>query len=92
MKLLHEILSFSVMDALISINLFLIFLWALLSTIFSYQLHKGNEDYYGRLGKRLEAIKIAKLNYINAIRNSSLFPVHIKSLKFNLNPLSLDRM
>lgn len=63
-----------------------------MATIFSYQLHKENEDYARRLGKRLGPQKIAKLNYMIEIHNSLLHPVNLKSLKFYLNRLSLVRI
>ena len=79
------------MNLLVSLIVFILFWWALLATFFSYQLHKENEDYARRLGKRLETQKIEK-NNMDKIRNSILLPVKVKSLKFNLNSLSLDRI
>lgn len=80
------------MNLLVSLIVFILFWWALLATFFSYQLHKENEDYARRLGKRLETQKIAKQNNMDKIRNSILLPVKVNSLKFNLNSLSLDRI
>ena len=80
------------MNLLVSLIVFILFWWALLATFFSYQLHKENEDYARRLGKRLETQKITKQNNLDKIRNSILLPVKVKSLKFNINSLSLDRI
>lgn len=80
------------MNLLVSLVVFILFWWALLATFFSYQLHKENEDYARRLGKRLETEKIIKQNNIDKIRNSILLPIKVKSLKFNLNSFSLDRI
>ena len=80
------------MNLVVSLIIFVLFWWALLVTIFSYQLHKENEDYARRLGKRLETQKIAKPNYITEIRNSILLPVNGKTLKFNLNHISIDKI
>ena len=80
------------MNLMVSLIVFILFWWAFLATIFSYQLHKENEDYAKRLRNRPEAQKIAKPNYITEIRNSILPWVKVKSVKFNLNRLSLDRI
>jgi len=80
------------MSLVVSLIIFILFWWALLTTIFSYQLHKENEDYARRLGKRIEPQRIAKPNYMAEIHNSLLLPVNLKSLKIYLNRLSLIRI
>jgi len=80
------------MNLLTSLLIFILFWWALLAAIFSFQMHKESEDYARRLGKRLDPQKIAKPNYMIEISNLLLLPVNVKSLKFNLNRLSLDRI
>src|SRR3989304_6623478 len=80
------------MNLVVSLIIFILFWRALLATIFSYQLHKENEDYAGRLGERLEPKRISKTNYMAEIHNSLLLPVNFKSLKIYLNRLSLIRI
>src|SRR3989337_4150250 len=80
------------MSLVVSLIIFILFWWALLTTIFSYQLHKENEDYARRLGERLEPKRIAKPNYMAEIHNLLLLPVNFKSLKIYLSRLSLIRI
>jgi len=79
------------MNLLVGLIIFILFWWALLATIFSFQLHQENEDYAIRLGKRSDLQKISKPNYVNEISNSPL-QVNLKSLKFYFNRLSLEKI
>ena len=76
------------MNLLVGVIIFILFWWALLATIFSFQLHQENEDYARRLGKDREQQKIS---YVTVI-SSSPFLVYLRSLKFYLNRLSLDKI
>lgn len=76
------------MNLLVGLIIFLLFWWALLATIFSFQLHQENEDYASRLGKDREQQKIS---YVTEI-SSSPFLVYLKSLRFYLNRLSLAKI
>jgi hypothetical protein len=80
------------MNLVVSLIIFVLFWWALLVTIFSYQLHKENEDFARRLGKRQETQKITKPYFIAEIKNSILLPVNSKTLKFNFNRISIDKI
>jgi hypothetical protein len=86
------ILKELIMNLILSLGIFIVFWWALLATIFSYQLHKQNEDYARRLGERLPIKKICEPDYAEQIRNSILIPVNLKSLKFNFNSLRLYKI
>ena len=79
------------MNLLVALIIFILFWWALLATIFSFQLHKENEDYASRLGEKRDPQKISKPNCGIEISNSPLL-VNLKSLRFYLNRLSLDRI
>ncbi len=76
------------MNLLVGLMIFILFWWALLATIFSFQLHQENEDYARRLGKDREQQKIS---YVTET-SSSPFLVYLKSLRFYLNRLSLDKI
>jgi len=69
------------MNLLIGLTIFILLWWALLATIFSFQLHKQNEDYAKRLGERIPSQEIAKPAYRNQIRDSILLPTNIKIIK-----------
>lgn len=71
------------MDFLTTLIIFVLFWWALLATIFSFQLHLENENYARRLGKRVEIQKMTHTNYITEILNSIILPVSVRSFKFN---------
>lgn len=77
------------MNIYFALIIFILFWWALLATIFSYQLHKQNEDYARRLGERLPSEKLSKPDYIGQIRESILLPVNTDSLKLNFNRLRI---
>jgi len=79
------------MDLLVGLIIFILFWWALLATIFSFQLHQENEVYAQRLGERRELQKISKPKYVIEISNLPRL-VNLRSLKFYLNRLSLDRI
>lgn len=79
------------MNLILSLVIFILLWWALLITIFSYQLHKQNEDYARRLGERLPIQKISKPGYYQQIQNSILNSIN-KSPKFNFNRLGLDKI
>jgi len=81
------------MNLLVALIIFILFWWALLATIFSFQLHKENEDYASRLGEKRDPQKVSKPKYVIEISNSPLLlPVNLKSLRLYLNRFSLDRI
>lgn len=79
------------MELLVAMIIFILFWWALLATIFSFQLHKENEDYARRLGRSRDPRKISKPAYVIDLSNSFL-PVNLRSLKFYFTNLSLNRI
>ncbi len=76
------------MILILSIAVFILFWWAILVTIFCYQLNKENEDFARRLGRNLEPIKIPKPDYLLQIQESLTKSPVIKSAKFYLNNLN----
>ena len=79
------------MNLLVGLIIFILFWWALLATIFSFQLHQENQDYAKRLGERRELQKISNPKYVLEISNS-LCLINLRSLKFQLNRLSLEKI
>lgn len=79
------------MNLLAALVIFILFWWALLATIFSYQLHKQNEDYARRLGKRANVEEV-KPDQLSRIRNSVPQLLSIKSLKINFSRLRLIKV
>ena len=80
------------MNLLVGLIIFILFWWALLATIFSFQLHQENEDYARRLGERRELQKIFKPKYAAIEILNSPRLVKLRSLKFYLNRLSLEKI
>jgi hypothetical protein len=79
------------MELLLALIIFILFWWAILATIFSFQLHKENEDYAKRLGRSRNPQKISHTTYVIDLSNSFL-PVNLRSLKFYFTNLSLNRI
>jgi len=79
------------MNLLVGLIIFILFWWALLATILCYRLHRENEGYARRLGERRELQKIFKPKYAIEISNSPRL-VKLRSLKFYLNRLSLEKI
>jgi hypothetical protein len=80
------------MNLLVALAIFILLWWALLATIFSFQMHKANEDYARRLGERLPVKEVEKPNYSTQLSEPFTFPEILKSLKLNLNRLNLDKI
>ena len=80
------------MNLLVALAIFILFWWAILATIFSFQMHKENEDYARRLGKRLPIQKVSKPNYPAQLSEPFTLPELVKSLKLSLNRLSFDKI
>ena len=80
------------MNLLVALTIFILFWWALLATIFSFQMHKANEDYARRLGERLPVKKAEKQNYPTQLPEIFTFPELLKSLKLNINRINLDKI
>ena len=80
------------MNLLVALTIFILFWWALLATIFSFQMHKANEDYARRLGERLPVKKAEKPNYTTQLPEIFTFPELLKSLKLNINRINLDKI
>jgi hypothetical protein len=80
------------MNLLVSLIIFILFWWATLATIFSFQMHKENEDYARRLGERLPFQKVKKENYPTQLSEPFTLPEIIKTLKVNLNRQSFDKI
>jgi hypothetical protein len=80
------------MNLILSLVVFILFWWALLATIFSFQLHKQNEDYARRLGVRLPSPKVTKPDFVKQIRNSIPFPANIEAIKFILSHVNLSKI
>lgn len=76
------------MILILSIAVFILFWWAILATIFCYQLNKENEDFARRLGKNLEPIKIPKPDYLLQMLESLVKSPAIKSAKYYLTNLN----
>ena len=72
------------MNLLVALIIFILFWWALLATIFSFQLHKQNEDYARRLGERITISNKEEQNRKNQIRDSILLPINVKAGISNL--------
>lgn len=67
------------MNLLAALIIFVLFWWALLATIFSFQLHKQNEDYARRLGERIAIGNNEEQNRKKQIKDSILMPLHVKA-------------
>lgn len=80
------------MNLLVSLLIFILSWWAILATIFSFQMHKANEDYARRLGERLPIQKVKKQNDPTQLSEPFTLPEIVKSLKLNLNRLNLDKI
>lgn len=72
------------MNLLVALIIFILFWWALLATIFSFQLHKQNEDYARRLGERITIGNKEEQNRKHQIKDSILLPVNVKASISNL--------
>jgi hypothetical protein len=73
------------MNLLVALTIFILFWWALLATIFSFQMHKENEEYARRLGERLPDQKASKPDYFGQLAETIVLPEVAKSMKLNLN-------
>jgi predicted secreted protein len=80
------------MNLLVALIIFILFWWALLATIFSFQLHKQNEDYARRLGERIATNREVESFRKNQIRDSILLPIHVKASISNHVRLNLIKI
>lgn len=80
------------MNLLVALTIFILFWWALLATIFSFQMHKENEEYARRLGERLPNQKARKPDYFGQLAETIVLSEVAKSIKLNLNGLSFGKI
>ncbi len=77
------------MNLMAALIIFVLFWWALLVTIFCYQLHKENEDFAKRLGRRTFEQKKAKYELKIQNRDSFFLPDISKPLQHQYNRISI---